>query len=248
MDIKIYIYSLSDPETGEVRYVGKTVQDPYHRYHSHISCSKHSRKKDHCHCWIKSLINKGQKPIMKIVEETHDINREIFWINEYKKSKHNLTNHTDGGDQGTLGTTWKLSEGSKKNISEGHKKKFYYVYDRCTGEFLFKINRIDFIRKYGNINKKTNPHTTKDFILSNYLTENIEHLIRNKFYVFNEDGIIEHEFSKISDIKSKFNLDHCKFYYWTVNKYWTNINGKYLKITKDINKIKPRCHDHVPAI
>ena len=44
---KIYIYQLIDPKNNEVRYIGKTVQDPKYRLYSHISVSKTGRKKDH---------------------------------------------------------------------------------------------------------------------------------------------------------------------------------------------------------
>jgi len=107
MNRLIYIYTLSCPLSNQVRYVGKTIQNPKYRYSSHLSQSKNNKKKDYTHCWIKSLLKKELKPILNIVEQTQDIKRETFWINHYRKITH-LTNFTNGGELGNLGKTWKI--------------------------------------------------------------------------------------------------------------------------------------------
>lgn len=106
---KIYIYTLSDPVTEEVRYVGKTIQNPNNRYWSHISQSKLNRKKDHTHCWIRSLLNKELQPILSIIEETFSIEREKYWIKHYKELSNNITNNSEGGELGPIGATWKIN-------------------------------------------------------------------------------------------------------------------------------------------
>jgi hypothetical protein len=110
-DQLIFIYALLDPRTEEIRYVGKTIQPINDRYSAHISVAKYNRKTDHAHCWIKSLLSVGLRPIMKILEETFDIVRETFWINFYR-SKYKLTNFTDGGELGNIGKTWKVKDKS----------------------------------------------------------------------------------------------------------------------------------------
>ena len=111
MKCKVFhIYTLSCPKSGEIRYVGQTRQRPQSRYASHISSSKHNQKKDYTHCWIKSLLNDGLKPIMEIIEDATTIDREIYWIKYYRESGYNLTNYSDGGELGNFGKTWKMPD------------------------------------------------------------------------------------------------------------------------------------------
>lgn len=137
MNKKIYIYSLSCPIENKIKYIGKTIQKPTYRYSSHISSSKHNKKKDETHCWIKSLLNKGLLPILNIIEETNDIQREIYWIAYYKDLGYKLKNHTIGGEQGTLGATWKVDP----------KKLGVYKYKTAKPINQYDINGI-FIKKW----------------------------------------------------------------------------------------------------
>ncbi len=103
-DIKYKLYSLSD-ETG-VRYIGITKQKLSTRLSGHISSCKQSfknkRSRHHRHCWIKSLLDKNQKPkIHLLAEYTTAIEAkmaEIQTIFEYKLMWNNLVNGTSGGD------------------------------------------------------------------------------------------------------------------------------------------------------
>jgi len=117
--MKTYIYVLKDPETQEVRYVGKTVYLKT-RYNQHIYIKKlKQRKLTHLSNWIIKLDNKGLKPIMEVIEETEKDNwaeLEKKWISYYS----NLTNSTSGGE-GILG--FKHSEETKKIMSENKKGK-----------------------------------------------------------------------------------------------------------------------------
>lgn len=95
----IYIYTLTDPRTNEIKYVGKT-NDIKKRYRNHIQESIKGLKKTHKHCWIRSLLNINIKPIIDILEE-YDGNDwewlEIMWIGIIKSWGFNLTNIGDGG-------------------------------------------------------------------------------------------------------------------------------------------------------
>jgi len=101
---KPIIYALLDPNTNEVRYIGKTVSLSK-RLRKHISESKNDTK-SHKKAWINSLIVKDQEPIMKILEKLEDSDswklRERYWIKYYKDIGAKLTNMTEGGD-GTSG-------------------------------------------------------------------------------------------------------------------------------------------------
>jgi len=63
----VYVYYLIDPETGRVRYVGKT-KEPNIRIilHQRVIMPNHPKWE-----WILSLKAKGMKPIMKVVEACH---------------------------------------------------------------------------------------------------------------------------------------------------------------------------------
>jgi hypothetical protein len=103
-DIKYKLYSLND-ETG-VRYIGITKQKLSYRLSGHIASCKQSFKnkksRHHRHCWIKSLLDKDQKPKIHLLAEYDTAVEakmaEIQTIFEYKLMWNNLVNGTSGGD------------------------------------------------------------------------------------------------------------------------------------------------------
>lgn len=98
--MKYYIYSLKDPITNQIRYIGKTT-NIQKRYYYH--CSKYHLENENTHRsnWIKSLLKKELKPIIEIIEECYNWQeREIYWIKYYKDLNYDLCNHTIGGDGG----------------------------------------------------------------------------------------------------------------------------------------------------
>lgn len=60
-----YVYTLSDPRTGEVKYVGRT-EDPHQRLESHLSSSPNGDLAD----WRESLQAEGLGPEMTVVAVT----------------------------------------------------------------------------------------------------------------------------------------------------------------------------------
>lgn len=93
MEGMVYIYGLKDPETDEIRYVGKT-NNLKNRYHGHIClCSTDTNR--HKASWIKSLRKRNLKPEMIVLEEVDDCcwqEKEKFWIDKYKNIGRGLTN------------------------------------------------------------------------------------------------------------------------------------------------------------
>jgi hypothetical protein len=107
------IYSLNDPITDEVRYIGKTVSELFKRLSSHYR----DKSKSYKTYWIQSLKEKGLKPVIKLVEiclENNWEEREKYWISFYRQ-RTNLTNYLDGGQGQQKG--YKHSEESKNKIS-----------------------------------------------------------------------------------------------------------------------------------
>lgn len=108
-----YIYTLADPRTNEVRYVGKT-HDMHQRFSKHIR----DKRRAHKWHWINSLLVLGLKPVMEIIEEITDQNdstwqeSERFWIETLRFYGCRLVNQESGGHSGkkpSLQTRQKLS-------------------------------------------------------------------------------------------------------------------------------------------
>jgi len=99
--MKYYIYTLTDPITNKVRYVGKTT-NLKKRYYYHCSLFCNNLEKTHRSNWIKSLLNKNLKPIMNEIDKCSDNwqEKEIYWIKYYKDLGYDLCNHTSGGEGG----------------------------------------------------------------------------------------------------------------------------------------------------
>jgi hypothetical protein len=97
-----WIYTLSDPRNGEVRYVGVTTRSLAERLRGHIS---DTGRQDYKSRWIRSLLKVGVSPVMTEIEivpiESHG-EAERRWITTYRAQGARLTNATDGGP-GTLG-------------------------------------------------------------------------------------------------------------------------------------------------
>lgn len=93
-----FIYSLSDPLTGEIRYIGK-ANNPKKRILDHVKEGKTSNK-SHKISWVKSLISKDLMPIVEIVDEVPKSEWEFwetFWISQFKAWEFKLTNISPGG-------------------------------------------------------------------------------------------------------------------------------------------------------
>lgn len=99
MNKTVYIYTLSDPRDGRVRYVGATSQRLKKRLSNHKADAK-SRNSAPVHKWINSLLDEGLEPIMDIVDSGDtDIweAKEKYWIQRCKDTGCDLLNQTDGG-------------------------------------------------------------------------------------------------------------------------------------------------------
>ncbi len=95
-----YIYALVHPETGLVRYVGQTSQNPTVRIESHFRTSIAKCPKTPISCWIRSLLRRDMKPawfILEICQLDRLDHAEIYWIAAMKMFGMPLMNVTDGG-------------------------------------------------------------------------------------------------------------------------------------------------------
>lgn len=88
------VYSLED-EVGQVRYIGVSKNPPT-RLDSHI---RESRRGETHRCrWIRSVIERGFTPVMRILEWVEDWSEgEMRWIAYFRLSGAPLVNGNDGG-------------------------------------------------------------------------------------------------------------------------------------------------------
>src|SRR5579863_6649347 len=92
------VYALLDPETYDVRYVGKS---------SSMFVRPKQKHSAYCASWIKSLESRGLKPIVRVISAENDhqacVNDEIRWIAFFRSKGADLTNIMDGGEGTTPG-------------------------------------------------------------------------------------------------------------------------------------------------
>lgn len=122
--MKYYVYSLIDPFTNKIRYIGKS-HDPHKRLIHHLQWSA-LKSKTHKNIWIKSLLKRNSQPVLKIIAKTNtykNIDRlEKKYISLFKNKGYNLTNGTTGGDGWPKGFKMKLTEKRLKSYKARQKK------------------------------------------------------------------------------------------------------------------------------
>lgn len=93
----VYIYALVDPETGEIRYIGKSIR-PAERLQNHMN----ERSSCHRSHWLQSLKARGLVADLIILERIDGAwpwqHSERRWIAYGRRNGWRLTNNTDGGD------------------------------------------------------------------------------------------------------------------------------------------------------
>lgn len=95
----VFIYALSCPITGQVRYIGKSVS-PIRRFRAHLKAPENCRRTN----WIRSLSAKGLEPILEILAQVPDYECqqwEIDYIAAFRSLGFDLVNGTLGGEGGS---------------------------------------------------------------------------------------------------------------------------------------------------
>jgi hypothetical protein len=159
--MQISIYTISDPFTNEVRYIGQS-KDLKSRIRKHINESKNTKK--HLYAWIKSILNNGNKPLFEEIEKVDDEIADIvesMYISLFKSWGFKLLNLSDGGQTNryiSLETRKKISDSLKVKIqSEETKQKriasLKQIYENAELRELKRNQTIDLINR-GVINQK----------------------------------------------------------------------------------------------
>jgi hypothetical protein len=92
----IYIYGLTDPRTGEVRYIGKS-KDLKRRLRHHLFMARTGREDTYKARWIRKLLDQGIKPDIVILVTTD----AEHWEEDERRliaEGSNLTNTSAGGE------------------------------------------------------------------------------------------------------------------------------------------------------
>lgn len=122
--MKTYIYILIDPETTQVRYVGK-ANNPKERYRNHKNRCRD--KNTHKRNWINKLRLKGLYPEIEIIDNVNLVEWkywEKFWIQYFKYIGCKLTNHCIGGEGLSFGNQTSFKKGNKPwNTGKHHSKE-----------------------------------------------------------------------------------------------------------------------------
>lgn len=126
------IYTLTDPITNEVRYVGK-ANKVNERYNAHLN--KTRKHQTHKRNWINKLRKQGLKPIVEVIDVVPMSEWrfwERYWISQMRAWGFNLINITDGGDGTNHGNQTSFKKGHKPwNVGTGNKE----ICERCGIEF-----------------------------------------------------------------------------------------------------------------
>ena len=124
---KVFIYTITDPRTGDIRYIGKTVNVNYRLCRHKYSAKKST--KSHKDAWIKGILNSGLSPVLDVIDECSEDDwkqTEIYWIAQFKCWGFNLLNETIGGEGTTL-------------IGKSKTRKAIYEYTK-DGIFIERFN------------------------------------------------------------------------------------------------------------
>jgi len=117
----VYIYTLSNPTTNEIRYVGKTCKSLKTRLNGHLK----DKRNNYRSCWIKSLLNDGLIPKIETIDVSDNDNWQLmerYWISQFKTWGFKLVNYTDGGESLS---GYKHSKETRVKLSKSQTGKTY---------------------------------------------------------------------------------------------------------------------------
>ena len=150
------IYSLTDPITGDIRYVGRTTQNIHRRLRQHLAAARQAKLHRHVLSWLQCLMSEGLEPSIAVFESGNGDwdEAERFWIKKLRDEGANLTNHTDGGegDYGFVRSVetrkklsvacrgWKHSAEAKVKISEAARGNRWNLGRRLSSETKKKVS------------------------------------------------------------------------------------------------------------
>lgn len=207
--MKFYIiYKLIDPTDDQIRYIGVTSNELKYRLKSHMSDNSKTHK---CN-WISKLKNIGLKPIIELIEDNIALReeaseKEIFYIDRFKKLGYKLTNCSLGGL-----TNIKVSDETKRKMSKSRiESKYKYI---CSEETKRKISEStrermkdpNELEKLRISNKKYEDSKSIEQKINDIISQSCKPVIQ---YDKNMNYICE--FISIKDARRKTNIDNISY-------------------------------------
>lgn len=134
-----YIYALCEPDTGEIRYVGKT-EKPQKRFKAHLEPGnlKNNTPKN---TWLKSLLSSGEMPRMQILEVVPADGwqeAEKWWIRLLRGQGVELKNCDDGG---LGGENRQVKPETRAKLSAFHTGKAWNLGRKFSDEWIENLAR-----------------------------------------------------------------------------------------------------------
>ena len=251
---KNFIYTLSNPITKEIKYIGKTFNIK-RRLYGHLS--KHSLlKRSKKNSWIKSLINKKLLPIIEILDEVEKSESnfyEIFYISLFKSWGFKLLNMTEGGDGNHI-------KGRKNSEEYKIKQKINSPNRKSVGQYDLEGNLIKTYYSISEAAKYTNSNRTHISNCCNNRKSSITHnwfiwkfIEKNDFNKVEEKIIPIKKYEKTKRkkitkekvVKENFKIEKPKLPRPNITKIKVfTLNGELLEICNGYRDIeeKYKCH------
>ena len=118
--ISVSVYSLADPTTGRVRYVGRTIH-PAKRLVQHLRWGQERYNNPAKIPWIDGLAERGLEPALTVLEEVSapaGPDAERRWIAHFRATHDDLLNITDGGGTSDYGPRKTVPDRPRANETE----------------------------------------------------------------------------------------------------------------------------------
>lgn len=117
----IAIYALREPDTGEIRYIGKAT-DAMARFKSHMRDAR--RRSTPVYVWINELAAAGKKPVMDVLRMVEPSQWEAAEREEIAcRDRNRLLNIAAGGNQPACPID--VRRKTQKTLTQGLKARFH---------------------------------------------------------------------------------------------------------------------------
>jgi hypothetical protein len=243
--VKYFIYTLKDPKTNLIRYVGKTknLEDRYSRHLQPCYLEKYD-KNTYKSNWIKKILKDDEKPIMEILD-VGDINNindlEIYWIEQLRQWGFKLVNLSDGGE---IGVNWKGRKHTEKskelNMINQPNRKEVIQYD-LNGNILGEYKSISeaskktkcHIAMISNCCNKKSHYTVKGTVFR-YVGDEFDYTSYNKKVQKSTKKVNQYDLignfikthDSIKECAIFFNIGHSNISRCCKKKYKTDTHGR----------------------
>lgn len=167
-----YIYSLSDPITDEIKYIGQT-DNIQRRFNKHINNSTNKNSDEYNTYksrWIRKLLESNLEPIMGIIEEVETLyesnKQEKFWIEKLTKEGLKLTNSH-------VSDVTEFSSETKDKMSVAKKGK---KLEEIVGEEKAKELKLYYSERI----KNNNPNKSNDILVKEKISNTLKEFFKDK--------------------------------------------------------------------